>query len=76
VVSFTPRPLYSQGKNPWYPLDGRLGGPQSRCGRGGVKKKPASAGTLPSLPIIQLIAQHYTTELYRILAVMDKADEK
>jgi hypothetical protein len=21
VVSFTPRPLYHQGKNPWYPLD-------------------------------------------------------
>jgi hypothetical protein len=25
VVSFTPRPLYPQGKSPWYPLDGRLG---------------------------------------------------
>jgi hypothetical protein len=32
VVSFTPRPLYSQGKSPWYPLDRRLGGPQSRSG--------------------------------------------
>jgi hypothetical protein len=21
VVSFTPRPLYLQGKSPWYPLD-------------------------------------------------------
>jgi len=30
VVSFTPRPLYLQGKSPWYPLDRRLGGPQSR----------------------------------------------
>jgi hypothetical protein len=29
VVSFTPRPLYSRGKSPWYPLDRRLGGPQS-----------------------------------------------
>jgi hypothetical protein len=28
VVSFTPRPLYPQGKSPWYPLDRRLGGPQ------------------------------------------------
>jgi hypothetical protein len=26
---------YSQGKSPWYPLDRRLGGPQSRSGRGG-----------------------------------------
>jgi hypothetical protein len=38
VVSFTPRPLYPQGKNPWYPLDMRLGGPQSRSGRGGEEK--------------------------------------
>jgi hypothetical protein len=36
VVSFTPRPLYPQGRSPWYPLDRRLGGPQSRSGRGGV----------------------------------------
>jgi len=25
VVSFTARPLYPQGKSPWYPLDRRLG---------------------------------------------------
>jgi len=25
VVSFTPRPLYSQGKRPWYTLDGKQG---------------------------------------------------
>jgi hypothetical protein len=25
VVSFTPLPLYPQGKSPWYPLDRRLG---------------------------------------------------
>jgi hypothetical protein len=31
-VSFTPRPLYAQGKSPWYLLDRRLGGPQSRSG--------------------------------------------
>jgi hypothetical protein len=38
VVSFTSRPLYPQGKNPWYPLYRRLGGPQSRSGRGGKEK--------------------------------------
>jgi hypothetical protein len=38
VVSFTPRPLYLQGKTPWYPLYRRLGGPQSRSGRGGEEK--------------------------------------
>jgi hypothetical protein len=38
VVSFTPRPLYPQRKSPWYLLDRRLGGSQSRCGRGGEEK--------------------------------------
>jgi hypothetical protein len=38
VVSFTPRPLYPQGNSPWYPLDRRLGGPQSRSGRGGEER--------------------------------------
>jgi hypothetical protein len=30
MVSFIPLLLYSQGKSPWYPLDRRLGGPQSQ----------------------------------------------
>jgi hypothetical protein len=38
VVRFTPRPLYPQGKSPWYTLDRRLSGPQSRSGRGGEEK--------------------------------------
>jgi hypothetical protein len=38
MVSFTPRPLYPQGKSPSYPLDRRLGGPQGRSGRGGEEK--------------------------------------
>jgi hypothetical protein len=38
VISFTPQPLYPQGKSPWYPLDRRLGGPQSRSGQGGKEK--------------------------------------
>jgi hypothetical protein len=39
VVSFTPRPLYPWGKSPWYPFNCRLGGLQSRSGRGGENKK-------------------------------------
>jgi hypothetical protein len=31
----TLRPIYSQGKSSWYSSDRRLGGPQSRTGRGG-----------------------------------------
>jgi hypothetical protein len=42
VVGFTPRPLYSQGKSLWYPLDRRLGGSQSRSGRGGEEKNSQS----------------------------------
>jgi hypothetical protein len=38
VVSFTLRPLHSQGKSPWYPLD-RLGVPQSRSGHSDGEKK-------------------------------------
>jgi hypothetical protein len=34
VVSFMPLLLYPQGKSPWYPLDRRLGGPQSQSGCG------------------------------------------
>jgi hypothetical protein len=30
--------LYSQRKSPWYPLYRRVGGPQSRSGRGGEEK--------------------------------------
>jgi hypothetical protein len=68
VVSFTPRPLYPQGKIPWYPVDRRLGGPQNRSGRGGEEK---NCQTLPGLepPIIQPVAQRYTTELYWLLVM-------
>jgi hypothetical protein len=34
VVSYTSRPLYPREKDPRYPLDRWLGGPQSRSGRG------------------------------------------
>jgi hypothetical protein len=39
VFILTTRPLYPQGKSPWYPLDMRLGGPQSRCGCGGEENE-------------------------------------
>jgi len=34
-----PRPLYSQGKSPLFPLDRRLVGPQCRSENGGEEKK-------------------------------------
>jgi hypothetical protein len=65
VVSFTPRPLYPQGKSPWYPLGRRLGGPQSRSGRDGKVKNSQPLSELEP-PIIQSVAQRYTTELSRL----------
>jgi hypothetical protein len=38
VVSFTPQPLYPQGKSSRYPLNRRLGEPQSHSGHGGEGK--------------------------------------
>jgi hypothetical protein len=35
-----PGRLTPQKKSPWYPLDRRLGGLQSRSGRGGEEKNP------------------------------------
>jgi hypothetical protein len=61
VVSFTTWPLYPQGKRPWYPLDRRLGGPQSRSGRSGEEKNSQSLTGLE-----HPITQRYTTELYRL----------
>jgi hypothetical protein len=55
-----------QGKNAWHPLDRGLGGLQSRYAHGGDEKNSQS---LPGLepPIMQLVAQRYTTELSSIL---------
>jgi hypothetical protein len=45
VASFTPRPLYPQGKSPQYPLDRRLGGSQCRSLRRGEEKILDPIGT-------------------------------
>jgi hypothetical protein len=72
VVSFTPRPLYAQGKRPLYPLDRRLGGPESWSIRGGEEN---NSQPLPGLetPIIQPIAQRYTAELSRLPGFMERS---
>jgi hypothetical protein len=54
-----------QGESPWYPLDRRLGGPQSRCGE--EKNSQSLQGLDP--PVIQPVAQRCTTELPRLLGV-------
>jgi hypothetical protein len=59
------RPLYPQAKSPCYPLHRRLGGPQSRSGRGGEEKNSQPQQELEP-PIIQSVAEHYNTELSRL----------
>jgi hypothetical protein len=62
VVSFRHQLLYPQGKSPWYPLDRRMGGPQSQSGHTGEEKYSQILLAFKP-PIIQPIAQCYTTEL-------------
>jgi hypothetical protein len=74
VVSFTPGPLYSQGKNPWYLLDRRLDGPQSQFERGDEEKNSQPlAGLEP--PIVQPVVQCCTTELSRLLCCLWSNDD-
>jgi hypothetical protein len=67
VVSFTPLPLYPHGKSFWYPLDRRLNGLWSQSGCGGEDKNSQPLSGLKP-PIIQPVAQRYTTELSRLPA--------
>jgi hypothetical protein len=54
-------------KEPRYPLDRRLGGFQSRSGRGDEEKnsQPLPGFESPDHPFVQPVAQRYTTELSR-----------
>jgi hypothetical protein len=63
-----PRPLCPQRKNPWYPLERGLGGPQNWSEYSDEEKY---SQPLPGLepPIIQPAAQRYTTELQRLLSI-------
>jgi hypothetical protein len=61
VVNFTPRPLYPRGKSPRYPLDRRLGGPQSQSERFGEVKILDPTGTRNSdSSVVQPVASRYT----------------
>jgi hypothetical protein len=60
VVNFTPRPLDPRGKSPRYPLDRRLGGPQSRSGRFGEEKILDPTGTNSDPSVVQPVASRNT----------------
>jgi hypothetical protein len=65
MVSFTPRPLYPGGNRPWYLLDRRLGGPQSRSRPCGEEKNLALPGIEPGSSIPQPVA--VPTEGWKVL---------
>jgi len=48
-----PQLLYPQEKNPPYPLDRRLGGPQSQSGDGGKEKNHMIAPPRNQTPVVQ-----------------------
>jgi hypothetical protein len=50
VVSLTPRSLYPREKSPRYPMDRRLGGPQSQYERHGEEKIHDRTGTRTPTP--------------------------
>jgi hypothetical protein len=61
VVSFMPRSLYPRKKNPRYPFDRRLDGPQKGSGRRGEEKIFYPIGTRNSEPsVVQPVASRYT----------------
>jgi hypothetical protein len=70
VVSFVTRPLYLQGKSPWYPSGRRLGWPQSRSGHGAEEKNSQPLQGLEP-PAIQPVAQCYTT-VSRLLIIFSE----
>jgi hypothetical protein len=56
--SVTPQPRFTPGKESWYSLDRRLGGPQSRSGHRGYRKKSfVSAGN--RTPVVQSVVRQY-----------------
>jgi len=68
VVSFTPRPLYHQRKNPWHPWDRRLGGLQCWSGRGGEEKnsEPLPELELPTTQTIAVSAPYLTIAIHKL----------
>jgi hypothetical protein len=62
VVSFTPRPLYSLGKSPCYPLDRRLDEP--RTGLDDVEKRKMLP--LPGLELRTVVHLARSQSLYRL----------
>jgi hypothetical protein len=57
MVSFTYRPSNAWGTTPRYPLDRKLGGPQSRSGHSGGEETKILAAAGERTPVTQPVAQ-------------------
>jgi hypothetical protein len=51
--------LYPRGKNPWYPLDGRLTGPRASLDAE-TRKKKSSASVRDWTPFVQSVVSHFS----------------
>jgi hypothetical protein len=80
-----PRVALPTGKEPPYPLDGRLGGPQSRSGRCGGEKNLALSGIEPGPPnphisanifliVLYIQSSHFHRPTYNLLGGAESAD--
>jgi hypothetical protein len=73
VISFTPRPLYPQGKSTWYPLDRRLDGPRAVLDAVVKRKIPSPRReSNPRTLIVQPVAYAILTELSWLFCISNK----
>jgi hypothetical protein len=64
------RPLYPQGKSPWYPLDRRLGGPQSQSGHTAKTQTPDHLSHSISYIFMWLVLNMKYVKLYDHIQVL------
>jgi predicted DCC family thiol-disulfide oxidoreductase YuxK len=67
MVNFMPWPLYLWGKTPWYPLNRRLGVPQSWRGCFGEEEKaPSPAGNGNTDPPADMLVLYWLQAVYEV----------
>jgi hypothetical protein len=73
MVSFTPQPLYPQGKSTWYPLDKGWVGSRAVLDAVVTRKIPSPRQeSNPRTPIVQPVAQRYTDRAITALEIFCK----
>jgi hypothetical protein len=75
VVSSTTRPLYPQGKSPWYPLDRRLGEHQNWYGHDDEKEnsQPLTGNWTPDHLVLTEMLHHWAIPTPTELNVIDSS---